>query len=145
MKTSPEGLEAIRQRESLRLKAYKDGGGVWTIGYGHTLTAKEGTVISEFQAHNLLALDIICFENAVNLHVVGPLKQCEFDALVSFAFNLGVGWVDPSKCTAVYKLNAGDRHGFARNFVRFCKDNGSYVEGLNMRRGEELYQFMGGT
>lgn len=145
MKTSALGQAAIRERESLKLKAYQDGGGVWTIGYGHTLGVKDGDVITEAQANAFLMFDLIRFENAVNKHLTVTLIQCEFDALVSFAFNCGIAAADPVTCTAVRKLNQGDRRGFARNLARWNQDNGKYVEGLAMRRSDELFQFLGGT
>lgn len=144
MRISDYGKEWIRERESLRLNAYQDAVGVWTIGYGHIRTARAGLKITATEAEALLDRDLELYEQAVTEHCTGVLKQCEFDALVSFAFNCGVGAVDPGVCTAVRKLNAGDLRNFARNFVRWDKGGGAYIEGLAMRRAEELYQFMGG-
>lgn len=145
MKTSFDGKAWIRERESLRRVAYQDDGGVWTIGYGHTRTAKAGMTITTEQALVLFDQDLWGFELAVLQHLGVPLAQCEFDALVSFAFNCGKGAVDPKTCTAVRELNRGNRRGFARNFARWNQDGGKYVEGLAMRRADELFQFMGGT
>lgn len=145
MKTSIGGRLWIKERESLRLEAYQDGGGVWTIGYGHTKTAKKGMMITAAQADALLAQDVYSKELAVLQYVTKPMAQCEFDALVSFAFNCGGDALNPAKCTAIRLLNQGNRRGFARNFARWNHDNGVYNEGLAMRRSDELYQFMGGA
>jgi lysozyme len=149
MKTSTEGILWIKQRESCRLVAYRDEAGVWTIGYGHTKTAKEGMQITATRAEQLLAIDLLDYEQAVVKYVTPQLRQCEFDALVSFSFNEGAGALDPKTCTAIRELNAEHRAGFARNLVRYCKVKKAgvltYDEGLAMRRSEELYQFMGGA
>jgi lysozyme len=145
MKTSLDGKLWIRERESLRLKAYPDSGGVWTIGYGHTAGVTEGMTITPAQANAFLDQDLVKCERAVDEHVRVPLKQCEFDALVSFAFNCGPGALDPAECTAIRMLNAGSRRGFARNLARWNKVKGQYNEGLAMRRADEVYQFAGGA
>lgn len=90
-KTSDEGKELIKYAEGLRLGAYKCPAGVWTIGYGHTATAKQGMVITKRQAESLLELDIKECEECVTKNVKAPLTQDIFDALVSFVFNFGCG------------------------------------------------------
>lgn len=88
MKTSSKGIELIQQFEGLRLKAYRDSGGIWTIGYGHTGGVKSGEVITTQQANDYLIRDLEIAEEAINdLH----LTQNQFDALVSFIFNVGCG------------------------------------------------------
>lgn len=90
MKTSNKGIELIKQFEGLRLKAYRDSGGKWTIGYGHTGGVKSGDVITAQQANDFLIQDIKTAENAINgLNL--NLTQNQFDALVSFVFNVGTG------------------------------------------------------
>lgn len=90
MKTSNKGIELIKQFEGLRLKAYRDSGGKWTIGYGHTGGVKSGDVITAQQANDFLIRDIKMAENAINgLNL--NLTQNQFDALVSFVFNVGTG------------------------------------------------------
>ena len=89
MKTSRDALNAIKEFEGLRLQAYKCPAGVWTIGYGHTDGVTDGMEITERQATALLKADLIPVEKAVN--ELGVCKtQGQFDALVDFAFNLGI-------------------------------------------------------
>lgn len=91
MTTSNEMTEWIRKFESLKLCAYKDAADVWTIGYGHTSPEiKRGMVINSFQAEEYLRQDIAEAEHYVTEIFRGvKLKQGQFDALVSFCFNLG--------------------------------------------------------
>jgi len=87
---SRSAVELIKSFEGFRPKAAQLDDGRWTIGYGHTLTAREGAEISEKDAEALLLYDLIQPAHAVNEHVFTPLNQNEFDALVSFVFNIGV-------------------------------------------------------
>lgn len=91
MKTGEKGLELIKHFEGLRLWAYQCSAHVWTIGYGHTAGVRPGDEISTEQADDFLQQDIAGSERSVGRYVTVPLKQCQFDALVSFAFNLGSG------------------------------------------------------
>lgn len=87
---SRSAVELIKSFEGFRPKAAQLDDGRWTIGYGHTLTAREGAEISEKDAEALLLYDLIQPAHAINEHVFTPLNQNEFDALVSFVFNIGV-------------------------------------------------------
>ena len=91
MRTSPAGIELIKDFEGLRLEAYPDpgtGGDPWTIGYGHTgPEVKPGLIISIEQAGALLKEDLVKFEEAVERLITVGLNQHEFDALVSFTYN----------------------------------------------------------
>jgi GH24 family phage-related lysozyme (muramidase) len=88
--TNAAGLDLIKTFEGLKLNAYKDIVGVWTIGYGHTATAKQGQVITQAQAETLLRQDLKRFENYVNsLPGADKLNDNQFSALVSLAFNVG--------------------------------------------------------
>lgn len=87
---SRAGIEMIKRFEGYRRRAAKTPDGRWTIGYGHTLTAREGAEVSETDAEALLIYDLIGVAHTVNEHVYTPLTQNEFDALSSFAFNIGV-------------------------------------------------------
>src|SRR5690606_20728399 len=89
MYISKQGLELIKQFEGLRLKAYKCPSGIWTIGYGHTKGVYPGMTITEELADKFLVDDIWYFERDVESLVKVPLTQGQFDALVSFAFNVG--------------------------------------------------------
>lgn len=105
MKTSSKGVVRLVLREALKLKAYKDSAGVWTIGVGHTRTAKEGMVITKGKAASLLKEDLRKHERAVNRYVKKRITQDQFDCLVSFAFNVGNHAFKTS--TLLKELNAG--------------------------------------
>lgn len=145
MKTGAKGLEVIKHFESLELKAYQDSAGVWTIGYGHTgSAASKGNTITEAEAEALLRGDLDDAETDVGRFIDADLKQWEFDALVSFTFNVGGGAL--SKSTLRRKLNAGDRPGAAEEFLRWNKATvgGKKVElaGLTRRRRSERHLFL---
>lgn len=89
MDYSDEGLKLTEEFEGLRLEAYKDSVGKWTIGYGHTEGVHEGDIITKQQADAMLRKDIQTAIKEVNYQVRVPLTQGQFDALVDFVFNLG--------------------------------------------------------
>ena len=92
MKTSDKGIDLIKRFEGYEEKAYRCPAGVLTIGYGHTGGVYEGQVCTREQAERWLREDLRSAENAVNaLEPVRPLRQYEFDALVSFVYNIGTG------------------------------------------------------
>lgn len=134
-------IEIIKRYEGLRLKTYKCPAGVLTIGYGHTKTAKQGQVITEDYAVELLRLDIADAERAVNKYVKAPINQNQFDALSSFVFNLGSGNFRSS--TLLKKLNARDYLGAANEFKRWNKAGGKVLNGLVRRRESEANLFIG--
>ena len=114
------GLRLIRNFEGLRLKAYRDAGGVWTIGYGHTgPDVKPGLVITEKWAEILLKYDVERFERAVAKAVHVQLTPNQFDALVSFSYNLGAETLRTSLLLKL--LNVRDFAGAAAQFERFNK------------------------
>ena len=136
MKTSAQGLKLIKEFEGLRLTAYYDVVGVLTIGYGHTGDdVYVGQTITEQQAEQLLQKDLNTFEQAVNKLISINLNQNQFDALVDFTYNLGIGAFGNS--TLLKKLNAGDYEGAADELLRWDKDNGKRVAGLARRRKDE--------
>ena len=90
LSVSRSAVELIKAFEGFRSKAAQLDDSRWTIGYGHTLTAREGAEISEPEAEALLLYDLIGASHAVNEFVFAPLNQNEFDALASFVFNIGV-------------------------------------------------------
>lgn len=137
------GLDLIKSFEGLRLKAYKDAVGVWTIGYGHTKTATPGTVISEPEAESLLLNDLAEAQGAVERLVKQPLNDNEYAALVSFVFNLGSG--NLSRSTLLRKLNAGDRKGASDQFLVWNKAGGKVLAGLTRRRQAERDLFLNGN
>lgn len=131
----------IKKHEGLRLEAYlPTPNDVWTIGYGHTHTAKQGMKITEPQAEELLRRDIAWAENAVNKSAVVPLTQNQFDALVSFVFNVGEGAFGSS--TLLRMLNAKDYEGAANQLLRWNKQKGRVLNGLTKRREEERKLFL---
>ncbi|MGA0606869.1 lysozyme [Phenylobacterium sp. VNQ135] len=105
-RVSRNAIELIQRFEGYRRKAARLADGRWTIGYGHTLTAREGAEVSEEDAEALLIYDLIAVAHAVNENVFTPLTQNQFDALCSFAFNLGTDAFRTSQVLA--RLNAGE-------------------------------------
>ena len=104
---SPRGRALIEKFEGLRLTAYQDMVGVWTIGYGHTgPDVKAGLTITQQQAEQLLINDLARFNNGVNALVTVKINQNQFDALISFSYNLGLGSLQQS--TLLRLLNAGN-------------------------------------
>jgi lysozyme len=105
-RVSRNAIELIKRFEGCRRKAARLPDGRWTIGYGHTQTAREGAEVSEDDAEALLIYDLIAVAHAVNENVFAPLTQNQFDALVSFAFNLGTDAFRTSQVLA--RVNAGE-------------------------------------
>jgi len=143
VKTSKPGLDLIKGFEGLRLTAYYDVVGVLTIGYGHTGDdVYEGLTITELQAEQLLQKDLARFEQAVNKLITVPLNQNQFDALVSFTYNVGEGALEES--TLRKRLNSGEKPNIAasQELPRWAKGgNGEVIEGLARRRGAEVDLF----
>lgn len=142
---SKVGIDLIKSFEGCYLKAYKCPAGVWTIGWGTTepidgVKPHEGMVITQKQADELLIKNLKGYENAVNEYVTYSINQNQFDALVSFAYNCGNGALKTS--TLLKKLNAGDVHGAANEFLRWNKANGKVLNGLTRRREAERKLFL---
>lgn len=141
MKISQKGIDLIKSFEGLELKAYQDVVGVWTIGYGSTGShVKPGMVITPKEAEDLLRKDVARFEACVDKQVSVPLTQNQFDALVSFAFNLGCGNLASS--TLLRKLNAKDYKGASLEFVKWNRAGGKVLAGLTRRREAEKALFL---
>ena len=139
--TSATGIELIQKWEGCRLTAYLCPAGVCTIGYGHTKTAKFGQVISQETANQLLKKDLLQFENAVNSLVHVPLTQNQFDALVSFVFNVGINAFKTSTLKKV--LNQGNYQEAGAQFTKWIYGGGKKLPGLVNRRREERKLFLG--
>lgn len=141
MKTSRAGLALIKRFESLRLKAYVCPAGVLTIGYGHAGDVEAHHEITSHQADVILEHDVERFEESVASLTQGlALTQGQFDALVSFAFNVGVTALANS--TLLKKLRAGDVPGAAAQFGRWVNAKGVRLAGLVRRREAEAALFL---
>lgn len=139
MKTSDRGIQAIEEYEGIRLKAYLDSVNVPTIGVGHTLGVHMGDVITQEQAEEFLRADLEDAEYAVNKYVLMPINQNQFDALVSFVFNLGSGAFKGS--TLLKRLNAGLYQEAANEFLKWNQAGGKVLAGLAARRAAERAMF----
>ena len=130
----------ISQFEGCSLTAYRCSAGVLTIGYGHTKGVKEGDTCTQEQA-DVWLIDDVKETQALLAHYVNvSVTQNEFIALVSLAFNVGVGALMKSKL--LRKLNSGDRDGAAEEFLDFDLANGQRVAGLTRRRKAEHDLFL---
>lgn len=144
MDLSKRGLDCIKSYEGLSLKVYKDSAGYPTIGYGHLILAGEdfSAGITEPQAADLLRTDASDAIKAVQNLVKVDLNQDQFDALVSFTFNLGRGSL--AKSTLLSNINSGKPVTDA-NFTDWNKAGGQVVDGLTKRREDEYSLFSNGT
>ena len=140
MKLSENGKAFICSHEGCILSAYQDGGGIWTIGYGHTINVSSTDIISQAQAEVFLLQDLTPVEACINKKVAVSLNQNQFDSLCSFIFNVGVSAFNNS--TLLKKLNANDFTGAANEFTRWVYDNGKFIEGLFNRRQHEKNLFL---
>ena len=138
---SPQGLSLTKQFEGLRLTAYQDVAGVWTIGYGHTGDVHPGQTITNEQADALLLSDMAVAIACVNHSVKVPLTQGQFDALCDFTFNEGIGNLTTS--TLLRLLNTGDYISAAQQFGKWDYAAGEVEPGLERRRGIEQAMFNG--
>ena len=131
------GIDLVKQFEGLRLKAYKCPAGVWTIGYGHTgKDVEKGMVITEAQAEALLVSDLSKFADGVRRRVKVRLNSNQFSALVSLAFNIGLGAF--GKSTLLRKLNAGWYPAVPNEIRRWDIVGGKRMRGLTRRRDAEV-------
>ncbi len=140
MNISTNGIELIKQFEGCVLKAYKCPAGIWTIGYGHTAGVIEGQTITRAEAEGLLKQDLARFERVINNIVKVEINQNQFDALVSFSYNLGSGALNNS--TLLRLLNKGDYNGAAEQFDRWVYAGGKKLAGLVKRRTAEKELFL---
>ncbi len=136
MKTSQKGVDLIKSFEGCRLSAYKCPAGVWTIGYGHTGNVCKGMAITQEKAEALLREDLVKFELKVSKY--GPQyewNQNEFDALVSFAYNIG-------SIDQLTDRGRRSREAIAEKILQYNKANGKALNGLVRRRKEERALFL---
>ncbi|HFT4724459.1 lysozyme [Pseudomonas aeruginosa] len=140
MRTSQRGIDLIKSFEGLRLSAYQDSVGVWTIGYGATRGVTRYMTITVEQAERMLSNDLRRFEPELDRLVKVPLNQNQWDALMSFVYNLGAANLASS--TLLKLLNKGDYQGAADQFPRWVNASGKRLEGLVKRRAAERVLFL---
>lgn len=135
-----DGLLIVTSFEGLELQAYQDSAGFWTIGYGHTSMAGPpevypGMVITAAEAEQILQRDLDLFEAGVTRGLTIATNSDQYSAMVSFAFNVGLGAYEDS--TLLRKHNAGDFAGAANEFLRWVNAGGQFLPGLLRRRRAE--------
>ena len=141
METSSEGISLIQKFEGCELEAYQCSAGVWTIGYGHTKDVVEGMTITKEQAEQMLVDELHEYENYINEYVTVALSQNQFDALVSWVYNLGPANLKAS--TMLKVLNSGKYEDVPSQMKRWNKAGGKVLEGLIRRREAEACLFKG--
>ncbi len=139
-----QGYDLIREFEGLRTHAYRDAVGVWTIGYGHTSAAgapevKCGMVITRNEANEILRTDVETFAEGVRNHVKVNLSSAQFSALVSFAYNVGLGSF--ARSSVLKAVNAHDFDAIPRRLALWNKAGGRTLPGLIRRRAAEAALF----
>lgn len=145
LKISQNGIDELIHSEGIRYQAYKDSVGFWTIGVGHLINLETEkhlltATLTKNQVMTMFRLDISRFEDCVNKLVKVPLNQNQFDALVSFSFNLGCNALRRS--TLLEKLNNGDFLGASNEFKKWNKAGGRAIKGLTLRREREKQLFI---
>ena len=141
MKTSAEGTALIKKFEGCELEAYQCSANVWTIGYGHTKGVEKGDTISKEEAEEMLVEELHEYENYVNEYVNVALSQNQFDALVSWVYNLGPANLKAS--TMLKVLNDGKYEEVPYQMKRWNKAGGKVLDGLVRRREAEALLYQG--
>lgn len=140
MNFSQNGIDFLKGLEGLVLVAYQCSAGIWTIGYGHTYNVKKGDVITEEIAEQFLKEDLKEFEKVVNKLVTTRISQKQFDALVSFCFNVGPGSDSQMGFSQSWVLKYTNERKFTEvksQFMRWNKAGGQVNQGLINRRKAE--------
>lgn len=139
---SDAGLGLTKRYEGLRLRAYQDSGGVWTIGYGHTgKDVHASREVTSLEAEALLRADLRQAIDSVNLAVKTAIEQRHFDALVDFCFNAGRGNFLHS--SLLQEVNAKNFEAAAAQFALWINVKGQPNRGLQRRRAAEAAMFRG--
>lgn len=141
MNISKEGLELIKKFEGCELKAYKDAVDVWTIGYGHTKGVVEGMEITAEEAESMLEEELKEYCGYINDEVKVKLEQNQFDALVSWVYNLGPSNLRSS--TMLKVINEGKYDEVPAQIKRWNRAGGKVLDGLVRRREAEALLFQG--
>lgn len=156
MITSEDGIKLIKHFEGCHYKPYLCPALLWTVGYGHVLYPEQARLKldkrkqwelmpqdarqwSQEEVDNLLKKDLRRFELGVLRYITVPLKQCEFDALVSFSFNLGLGTLQRSSVRS--KLNRGEKEAAMDTLLLYRRAGGKILKGLERRRAAEVNLF----
>jgi len=157
MKISANAIKVIKHHEGVRQKPYRCPALLWTIGVGHVLYPTQGNlpidkrnevqlkeednrVFSMEEVDGILESDLLRFERGVERLIPVPLTQGQFDALCSFAFNVGLGTLQRS--TLRQKALRGDMQGAAEEFLKYCMAGGKVLKGLQNRRIDEKSLFL---
>lgn len=145
MRTTQKGLELIKRFEGFSPVPYVCPSGYRTIGYGHVIRSNDGNIdrINEVEAEDLLIKDVLLVEKAIKRLIRVPLEDYQFDALVSFTFNLGSGALQSS--TLRQKINREEYDSAADEFLRWVYAGGRKLKGLILRRIAERSLFLGET
>ena len=136
-----EGLSLIKKFEGCELEAYQCSAGVWTIGYGHTKGVTPSDSISQEEAEQMLVDELHEYESYVNDFVTAPLSQNQYDAMVSWVYNLGPANLKAS--TMLKVLNAGEYEEVPAQMKRWNKAGGKVLDGLVRRREAEALLYQG--
>ena len=156
MNVSPSAVKVIKHHEGLRQKPYRCPAKLWTIGVGHVLYPEQGKLkvddrmsfflkeednrtFSMEEVDGILRTDLARFERGVAQYVPVPLTQGQFDALVSFSFNVGLGTLQRS--TLRQKINRQDFKGASMEFLKYIMAGGKILKGLQSRRNDERALF----
>lgn len=141
MKISSDGIDLIKYYEQCRLFAYRDSVGVPTIGWGHTKGVRMGQAITQKQADDYLLEDVASVEKSLNQLGIN-FKQCQFDALCSWTFNLGAGSLLSSTMCKKIKAGASDEE-ITDQLIKWHNAGGQPLLGLMKRRVSEANMFLG--
>jgi lysozyme len=145
---SKAGIVLIKHHEGVRNRPYRCPAGLWTVGVGHligdgkSLPESWNRLFSKEEIDGILKSDLRRFELGIHKMLPNvPLRQCEFDCLVSFAFNLGLGTFQRS--TLRQALLRGDKKAAMESLVKYCRAGGKILKGLQIRRLDEKALFEG--
>lgn len=157
MKLSPEAIKVICHHEGIRYKPYRCPAQLWTIGVGHVLYPDQAKIpmdqrgayplrpednrtFSKDEVDGILRADLQRFERGVGQLIPVALTQGQFDACVSFAFNVGLGTLQRS--TFRQKVLRGEKDAAIASLLQYCKAGGKVLRGLENRRKDEAALFM---
>jgi len=143
MEISGQGLELVKRHEGCSLDAYRCPAGVWTIGYGHTDGVRLGQRITAQEAEECLRRDLKVAQSCINASVKRPLSQGQYDALVSFCFNVGCGAFLRSTLLRMVKADPSDVL-IRDEFLKWNRAGVKVLDGLTARRREEADMYFNG-